>query len=1407
MNERSIFMEALAKETPLERSVYLTEACGGDTALRQRVEALLASHEDAGDFLKKPVPERLAENLATPKGSEQPRGAPAQAEDCRAPFGEETRGPQPSAEGLDSRIGSYKLLQEIGEGGMGTVYMAQQTEPVKRLVALKLIKPGMDSKQVLARFEAERQALALMDHPHIAKVLDGGTTAPGRPFFVMELVKGVPLTRYCDEHRLTPKLRLELFIPVCQAIQHAHQKGIIHRDIKPSNVLVALYDGKPVPKVIDFGVAKAAGLQLTERTLITGFGAVVGTLEYMSPEQAELNQLDIDTHSDIYSLGVLLYELLTGSTPLDKKRLKDAAFVELLRVIREEEPQKPSTRLSHSTDSLPSVSAQRQMEPAKLMKLVRGELDWIVMKALEKDRNRRYETASAFAADVQRYLHDEPVLACPPSAWYRFAKFVQRNKAALWTSVGVSLVLLLAACGVGWALWERAAQREAHRTEVAKRVAETERTVSHSLGRAEDLRAQAARMPSATSQQAKEALEVWRQADDALAQAEAALNTGVADDNLRQRVAAVRTQLTEGRQQSEHWRARALRKEKLFRDLDEARMARSVVVGDQLDNVGAARKFEAAFEDYGLGRKADYGLDATADQIKELGRRIRAEDPDVRDALLVALDDWAYAALKAPKEWSAAGLMTIAQMADDDTWRNECRFVRHKAQLGKYFQAAELRKLSAAAQRLSLPPSSLGLLAMSLHWVEEYDEALALLRWGRRCHPTDFWMHLYLGTFLLEKKGATPVEFEEATGCFLAALALRPATSVVYSGLGNAFKAKGQVDEAIHAYHDAIRFDANFAGAHYDLGLALMDKKQWDKAITEYRMAIGLGFKQAMAHNSLGVALQADNQLDEAIDEYRTAIDFDDQFAMPHTNLGLALKAKGLSDEAMAEYRKAIGLDDKDAKPHYCLAIALKEKGELDAAIREYREFIRLDPKEATAHYNLANLLRDMNRTDEAIKEYRAAIAINDKLAEAHYNLAKALQTKKQFDEAIDEYRKAMTLGLKDARAHRDLGTALYANNQLDEAIAEFREAIDIDDKLADAYNDLGLALMDKKQWDKAIPEFRKAIALDDKFAEAHFNLGIALQAKNRLDEAIVEYRKAIDLNPNDAQAHHNLGVVLLAKNQLDEAIAEFRKAINLDRNFAAAHYNLGIALMDKKHLDEAIAEFRKAIELNPKFVEAHGSLGQALLAKGRFAEAKISTQRALELLPEKHPLRPLVLRQLQWCNRLLALEEKLPEVLAGLVQPANNRERLDLIEVCRLQSRHVAAAKLYADAFAADAELADELKATHRCKAACCAVLVAAGQGVGADQLNDMERTQLRKQALDWLRADLNLWEKRLDGDKAEDRQATRNALQHWQKHADLASVRDAEGLKKLPAEEQEVWRKLWADVNALLQKANAAK
>jgi serine/threonine protein kinase/tetratricopeptide (TPR) repeat protein len=439
---KSLFLAASDLADPAERAAFLYRECGGNADLRARVEALLRANDAA------PLPAARQATVDSAPGQPQ-TGDYA----------------DPTTRVGAILAGKYKLFEEIGEGGMGRVFMAQQTEPVKRAVAIKVIKAGMDSRAVLARFEAERQALAMMDHPNIAKVLDAGTTDGGRPFFVMELVKGTPITRYCDEHKLTPRQRLELFVPVCQAIQHAHTKGVIHRDVKPSNVLVALYDDRPVPKVIDFGVAKAAGQALTDKTLMTGFGALVGTPEYMSPEQASLNNLDIDTRSDVYSLGVLLYELLTGTTPVDKKSLAKAALLEVLRIVREVEAVRPSAKLS-TIDTLPSVAANRGTEPVKLSRLMKGELDWLVMKALEKDRTRRYETVNALSRDIQRYLADDVVEARPPSVGYRVSKFVRRHKGQV---LAASLVLVTLVAGViGTTLGMLRANRAAGAERIAK---------------------------------------------------------------------------------------------------------------------------------------------------------------------------------------------------------------------------------------------------------------------------------------------------------------------------------------------------------------------------------------------------------------------------------------------------------------------------------------------------------------------------------------------------------------------------------------------------------------------------------------------------------------------------------------------------------------------------------------------------------------------------------------------------------------------------------------------------------------------------------------------------------------------------------------------------------------------------
>jgi eukaryotic-like serine/threonine-protein kinase len=425
-NEDNLFEAARNLPSASSRRAFLDEACAGDPELRARIEALLEAGTEAEKFFND------AARFDLPSFGDLVRS-------------EDSGGTEsPFTEGLGTRVGHYKLLQKIGEGGGGVVFMAEQEEPVRRRVALKIIKLGMDTRSVIARFEAERQALAMMDHPNIARVIDAGATETGRPYFVMELVRGVKVTEYCDRNNLDTRQRLDLFIQICHAIQHAHQKGIIHRDVKPSNILVTLHDGVPVPKVIDFGIAKATEFRLTDKTLFTAYEQIIGTPAYMSPEQAEMSGLDVDTRSDIYSLGVLLYELLTSRTPFDPKKLLQHGLDGMRRTLREQEPQRPSTMvttLQHT--ELTATAEHRHAEPPKLISLLRGDLDWIVMKALEKDRRRRYETANGLAMDIKRFLSSEPVIARPPTRLYRLQKLVRRNKVVFAAGLAVATALFI----------------------------------------------------------------------------------------------------------------------------------------------------------------------------------------------------------------------------------------------------------------------------------------------------------------------------------------------------------------------------------------------------------------------------------------------------------------------------------------------------------------------------------------------------------------------------------------------------------------------------------------------------------------------------------------------------------------------------------------------------------------------------------------------------------------------------------------------------------------------------------------------------------------------------------------------------------------------------------------------------
>jgi tetratricopeptide (TPR) repeat protein/tRNA A-37 threonylcarbamoyl transferase component Bud32 len=1280
--EESIFAQALEIASTVERAAFLDRACGDNQALRAEVEALLRASERSGDLLDLPENPAVTTDLSR-------------------------------AEGAGTVIGPYKLLEQIGEGGMGTVWMAEQTAPIQRRVAVKVVKEGMDSKQVLARFEAERQALALMEHPNIAKVLDAGKTPSGRPYFVMELVKGQPITRYCDEKRLGVRERLDLFGDVCRAVQHAHQKGIIHRDLKPSNVLVAPYDGTPVVKVIDFGVAKATGQRLTDKTLFTGFGAVVGTPEYMSPEQAEVNNQDIDTRSDIYSLGVLLYELLTGSTPLTRKRVKEAALLEVLRVIREEEPPRPSTRLSESKDSLPSISAQRQTEPGKLTKLVRGELDWIVMKALEKDRNRRYESANGFAADIQRYLADESVQACPPSAGYRLRKLARRNRGRLVAAGVLGLALLVAAGGIGWTALDRATRqaRAANDLELA-------------LERAEWLQGQGKRA---------DALAAFERAELLAGQARA-------DTARDERIAALKERL-DAEKRDQEFLAR-------FEDI-------RLRVASTVDLAESRFTPEAAFPEIkdALGR---YGIGIGVLAPTEAAGRVQGRPEPARQNLLAALNEclrWAPSRDAPTRQWLLAALET----ADDNAWRVRAR----KAVVGSDRKVLEQMAREADVQKQ--PPGFLLVVAHSLPGPMQATR-LELLRRIQSAYPADLWANHDLALEL-----TTNGQPAEAVRYYTAALALRPDNPGIYLNRGKALKDAGEVDAAIADFRQSVVLAPQYATAHYNLGVALQEKGQRDKAIAAYREAIRLKPNLASAHNNLGTALRDKGQLNEAIAAFREAIRLKPDHAAAHNNLGTALRDKGQLDEAIAECREAIRLKPDLAMAHYALGIALQEKGQVDKAIAAYREAIRLKPDLAWAHNNLGTALRDKGQLNESIAKCREAIRLKPNLVAAHYNLGNALQEKGQLAEAIAAYREAIRLKPDLAWAHINLGNALRKKGQLDEAIAAYREAIRV----------------------------------NKDFPEAHYALGIALREKGQLDKAIAAYREAIRLKKDYSEAHNNLGIALQAKGQLAEAIAAYREAIRIKPENTSAHYNLGNALWEKGKLDEAIAAFREAIHRKKDYAEAHCNLGEVLRQQGLFRQALKEMRRGHEL-GSRNPRWPYP--SAQWvrrCERLVELDGRLPDILAGKIKPASPAEWIELAGLCSLKQRHRATARFYEEAFATDPKLAADPNASHRYNAARAAALAGCGQGKD-DPAADPERARLRGQALVWLRGDLKVWRQLLDKESDKARPAVLEQMRHWLRDPDFNGVR-GKAIAQLPEAEREPWQKLWDDVADTLARAQA--
>jgi tetratricopeptide (TPR) repeat protein len=896
----------------------------------------------------------------------------------------------------------------------------------------------------------------------------------------MELVKGLPITEFCDQSRLTTNERLELFVSVCRAVQHAHQKGIIHRDIKPSNVLVTLHDGTPVPKIIDFGIAKALGRKLTDKTMHTGFAQLVGTPLYMSPEQAELSGLDIDTRTDIYSLGVLLYELLTGTTPFDKERFKEVGYDEIRRIIREEEPPKPSTRIStmvgcvqrtgtappaneassppgvlHTPYDVETIATQRKSDPRQLSRLLRGDLDWIVMKALEKDRSRRYDTASAFATDVQRYLADEPVQACPPSAWYRCRKFARRNRVAV-AVAGLALFFTVSlGTGVGWVLRDRAARQ-----------AETERGVTVALAEAANYLAEGDKQID----DPKRWQATVRLAQSAVERAEKLLAAGETTAELTSQVQQLRDEVETA---ATDCRLRA--------ELDSLRV--EIFVMDRRD---ADRKIVASCREM-LQRWGGELADP-----EPTGTRIRASR--LRDALLALLDEWWYRTEDAAEQQQLEQILVAAEPAPDAfqaRWR-AARRQRDGVALAKLVDDSTVR---------NLPALVVSNLARDLIIAKQLAAEERLLRAAVERYPDSFWLNLQLGICLMEQSAPRP---EEALRYLTAARALRTDVAAVYANLGLALRAKGDIDEAIRLYGAALRLQPNLTDAH----------------------------------NGLGACLDEKGDVDGAIRSFKAALTIDPKFVVARINLGNRLRSKGDVDGAIHHFLAALEVLSDSAEILNTLGEAWQDNHDVDSAVACFRRALLTNPNFAAAHFNLGMVLGDQKEVDEAIRCYRDLLAIRPKDAIAHCALGDVLFEKKDLDGAIREYRAALAIKPDYAEAHSRLGVVLFHQKDVKGAIREYRAALTIKPSLAPAHYYLGVALDEMKDLEGAIREYRAALAINAKFTEAHINLGVALRTKGDVDGAIREYRSALAIYDKSAPAHNSLGFALLSQGDVNPTSA-----------------------------------------------------------------------------------------------------------------------------------------------------------------------------------------------------------------------------------------------------------------------------
>ncbi len=1228
--------------------------------------------------------------------------------------------------GPGERGDRYQLFGEIARGGMGAVLKGRDPDLGRDLAVKVLLESHHDKPELVRRFVEEAQIGGQLQHPGIVPVYELGAFADRRPYFTMKLVKGRTLSALLAERQSAahdlPRF-LGIFEAVCQTLAYAHARGVIHRDLKPSNVMVGSFGEV---QVMDWGLAKVlkeggvadepADQPAPEVSVIATVrsgsdvdqsqaGSVLGTPAYMAPEQAAGEVERVDRRADVFGLGSILCEILSGGPAYTGR-----GSGEILRKAMRGDNADALSRLN-------TCGAE-------------GELIALAKDCMAVETADRPRDAGAVAERMTAYLAgvQARVQAAERERAVAVARAIEerrRRKLQLGLAAALLALTTLGGLSTTYYLQQRAARAAA---------------VDRILGKAVTLREQAAAEP--------EDLSRWQVALAAVEQVDAG-----DDGTAQERLMALHSVIKEGLD--------AARRDRTLLDrLVEIRSAEA----DDMDGAATDAAYTDAFR--------DAGIDFAILPPEEAGAKIRARPTSVALVMADAVDDWAEMRRgRGADAAAAARLSAAARVADPEPWRNKLRTTLD--QPDKASRLAGLQALAKEAKLDELGAISLQLLGSGLNAAGDRELAESVLRTAQHRHPDDVWVNYVLAT-VLQKLSRR----DEAIRYYIAARAIRPETAHV---LAHALSAKGESDEAIEVFRDLTRLNPKNGRHLMCLGQELNSRgpsaeaeAAFNQAVATLREAIRINPDDGVAHFHLGVALcDGKREYAAAEAEFRTAIGLKLDTTVTHSNLGIALANQGKLDPAIAEYRTAIGLRPDNAVAHSILGRALMDQGNLEPAVAEYRTAIRLNPDLASVHYELGNALHKLGRPELAIAEYRTAIQLRPDYVEAHNNLAATLSDQGQLDLAIDEYREAIRIKPDHAGAHSNLGACLSDQGKLDLAITEYREAIRIKPDLAQAHN----------------------------------NLGNALRKQGKLEEAIAECRTTIRLEPNNAHAHSNLGLALASQGKLDDAIVEFRSAVRLKPDFAGPHCELGIVLTRQGKLDLAITEYREAIRIKPDYAEAHCNLGLLL-------QEKVDAAEVLDLLRKGHELgsrRPgWQYPSAQWvagAERILALANRLPGIVSGEDKPRDNAERLAFAQMAYKRKHFAVAYRLWSEALENDPKLVDIRRAQHRYNAACAAALVAAGQDKKGPPPDDAAKMRLRRQTLDWLKAELTAWRKILESGPPQARPAIVEVLSHWKQDTDLASVRDAPAVAKLPTDEQNAWQSLWTEVDSLLKRAGSQR